>query len=120
MITHLFSRFFLWNWGKSDVNNAIFIASCIIEAIESEIEWPNSYAQVVMGEMPHGPEGVIGNMDNTLVKNRQPNKDHNHSRWLNGRIFFQNIYSIVIVDNIDCFIYVDLHDLGSFHNVTCL
>lgn len=68
--------------------NCIFIAPCIIEAIESEVEWPNSYEQSVMDEMPLGLEGVIGNIDNTLVKIRQPNKDHNHSRWFNRRKCF--------------------------------
>ena len=41
-----------------------------------------------MDEMPLGLEGVIDNIDNTLVRIRQSNKDRNHSRWFNGRNCF--------------------------------
>jgi hypothetical protein len=32
---------FMWNWNKSNVcDDAIFIASCISEALSNEIQWP--------------------------------------------------------------------------------
>ena len=36
---------FYWSWAKNGHNDdAIFVASCVNEALTHEIEWPDNYA----------------------------------------------------------------------------
>lgn len=72
--------------GKSKLNdNVIFVASCLNEAISHEIDWLDVYEREVRGDMLPGVEGVMGNINDTLVKIRRPYKTLDHSCWFNMR-----------------------------------
>ena len=112
---------FHWNWSKTALNDdAIFVASCINEALQHEIEWPDSYEREELGQQHPDFEGCIGFIDGTLVKIRRPYRDPDHSRFFNGRKKIYAMNNTVVVDHNGLFIYIDPGYPGSFHDVSCL
>lgn len=78
---------FEWIWSKSVGNDdVVFIASYINYSPAHEIGWPNAYERQRLGQMFSGLVGVIGNVDNTLVRIRRLCKDPNHN-WIGNEVF---------------------------------
>ena len=112
---------FHWNWAKSVLNNdAIFVASCMNEALVRDTEWSDSYEQEEFRHQYLVFEGCIGFIDGTLVKNLFLYRDPNHSRFFNGRKEIQSINNSVVVDYNGSFIHINHGYPWSFHDASCL
>lgn len=70
----------LWNWSRSIVcNDAIFMASCVNEAIAHEIWWPSIEERRAMAAHIPQLQGCIGFVDKTLVCIHHTYKNEHHS-----------------------------------------
>jgi hypothetical protein len=70
-----------WNWSASCVcDDAIFVASCVCEAIGSEIRWPDAQQRLRLERTLRQFQGCIGFIDGTLVEVRRPWQNPNHAR----------------------------------------
>ncbi|XXQ39249.1 DDE superfamily endonuclease [Plasmodiophora brassicae] len=111
-----------WNWAKSShCDDAIFVATCINEAIlDQEIYWPDEHERKMLGRtLPEMP-GCIGNIDGTLVRIPRPHNNPEHGRWFNGRKKMYAMNNTVVIDHFGLIRYVDPGYPGSFHDVNCL
>lgn len=102
-------------------DNVVFIASCINYAISHEIEWPDQYECIILGQMLLGLHGVIGALTEPSSRSGGHTKtptalDH----WFNGGNKICSINNTTIEDNNGMFIFMDLGYSVSFHDVTCL
>jgi hypothetical protein len=63
----------MWNWSKFTLcDYALFIASCINNALGNEIQWPTIEKKVTLGTHLWKFLGCIGFIDDTLNKIRKP------------------------------------------------
>jgi hypothetical protein len=110
-----------WNWSKSSVcDDAIFVATCVNEAIGGEISWPNAAQRFELGRRIQQFPGCIGYIDGTLCMIRRPHHDPNARRWFNGRKKIYSTNNTVVVDHDGLIIYIDAGYCGSFHDVNIL
>jgi hypothetical protein len=64
---------FMWNYSKSTFcDDALFIASCINNALGNEIQWPTVEEKVSLVTHLQKFLGCIGFIDNTLNKICKP------------------------------------------------
>ncbi len=86
---------FVWNWSKNVVcDDAIFIASCINDAIGNDIWWPIAHEWVVLGMNLAEFQGYIGLIDGMFIKICKPWNDGVHKVLFNGQ---KKIYSIYLI-----------------------
>lgn len=73
---------FMWNWPKSILcEDALFIKSCINDALGNEIQWP---MPLVLGIQLQELLGCIGFINNNLVKNQKLWTNKAHRTWFNN------------------------------------
>ena len=106
-----------WNWSANSVcDDAIFITSCVCEAISDEIRWPNPQERKRLERILRHFPGCIGFIDGTLVEIQRPWHNPNHAKWFNGRKKMYCMNNIVVVDHDGLFIHVDPGYPGSYHD----
>ncbi|CAM6102317.1 unnamed protein product [Calypogeia fissa] len=110
-----------WNWCMAAIcDDALFVATCLNEAIAGEIRWPSVEDRRELGQhIPQLP-GCIGVVDGTLVRIRRPYENLRHQRWFQGRKKMYCMNSSVVVDHNGLFIYIDPGYPGSYHDCTIL
>ncbi len=63
---------FMWNQNKSNVcDDVIFIASCINEALNNEIQWPIVEERAQLGSQIPEFQGYIKFIDGTLIETQK-------------------------------------------------
>jgi len=112
---------FVWNWSKSSsCDDALFVASCINEALQDQLCWPNEHDRRMLGSRIPELPGCIGFIDETLVEICRPHNNPQHGRWFNGRKKIYSLNNTVVVDHDGLFIFLDAGYPGSFHDVNIL
>lgn len=68
--------------GRAAVcNNALFVLTCVNEAIADEARWPSQEEQRALGQIIPQLLGCVGIMDKTLVKIRTHYENPRNKRW---------------------------------------
>ena len=92
-----------WNYApSSSCNDAIFVASCLNEALEDELSWPDERRRSMLAARLPEFQGCIGHIDGTLVQIRRPSskdKKKLHKKWYNGRKAIYAFNNTVIIDH---------------------
>ena len=69
-----------WNYASSSsCDDCIFVASCINNALEEELSWPDAARRRILGQRLQDFKGCIGHIDGTLVQIRRPSGQLNKS-----------------------------------------
>jgi hypothetical protein len=106
---------FMWNWRKSNVcDDAIFIASCINEALSNEIWWPTIKERAQFGSQ------ILGFIDGTFIEIQKPWNNEAHKIWFNRHKKMYCMNNMIFLDHYGLFIYLDTGDPMSYHDVTIL
>ena len=105
----------LLNWCRASVcDDAIFVCSCIVEAVQGEIEWPDANRRRALARTEPRFRGCIGIIDGTLCKINRPytaNASRQQrarlSRYFNGRKKIYAFNNTIVVDHEGFIIYAD-------------
>ena len=112
---------FEWNWSKSSLcDDALFIASCLNEAICGEIRWPTALERRELASLIPEFQGCIGIIDGTLVKIQRPKDASIQQVYYQGRKKMHCMNNTVIVDHHGFIIHLNLGYPGSMHDITIL
>jgi DDE superfamily endonuclease len=110
----------IWNHSRSSVcDDAIFAASAINVALDSEIKWPSPERRAELARRVPDFPGCIGHIDGTLCRINRPSGP-DHGLYYNGRKHVYYFNNVAAIDHDGLFIYVDARFGGSFHDVRCL
>jgi len=113
-----------WNWSKSSAcDDAVFVSSCLNEALKDELKWPNEIERRALALTLPEFEGCIGFIDGTLIEIPRPyaeTRAQQQRLWYNGRKSMYCFNNTVVVDHNGLFIFIDPGYPGSLHDVNCL
>jgi hypothetical protein len=112
---------FEWNWSKSLLyDDAIYIASCLNEALSAEIRWPTLLERRELASYLREFPGCISIIDGTLVNIRCPKDVTKHRFYYTGCKKMHYMNNKAIVDHNGLIIHLDLGYPGSMHDSTIL